>query len=306
MDFENRQAFLTWEEMDGLSEELATAIRGLKGRKVYGIPRGGAALAGMLHGRHGLVAVMSPEDADCLVDDILDSGATKERFAASFPDKPFLVAVDKREPEWAGKWVVFPWEKSDAVEDHEDLGRRLIELCGDNPAREGMRDTPRRYLKAMREMTRGYGEDPAYHLSRVFGLADVEGVSTYDELINSGPIPFVSLCEHHLFPFYGHAHVCYIPKGNRVVGLSKIARMVQGFAARFQVQERFTRQVLDAMASALSPEGCGVVIKARHTCQCWRGVKADGRMVTSALHGVFRDNPMARAEMIQMMRMAED
>ena len=180
---------------------------------------------------------------------------------------------------------------------------RLLEYWGENPDREGLRDTPGRFLKGMREMLKGYGEDPAEHLRKHFDISDVEA-TRYDQVIISKNIPFVSFCEHHLMPFFGEAHIGYLPQpeDSRVVGLSKLARCVEGFAARLQVQERMTRQIHDAINSVLVPAGSMVLIEGTHTCQCWRGVKKQGTMVTSAIGGVFRDNPAARSEVLALFK----
>lgn len=183
--------------------------------------------------------------------------------------------------------------------------KALLELCGDNPDREGVLESPKRYVKAMREMMSGYQEDPALHLRKSFDVNDVtDHVTAYDELIISGGLTFVSNCEHHGICFHGTAWIGYIPnvkKGGRVVGLSKIARMLDGYAKRFQVQERLTRQIGDAIVRELKPIGVGVVIKARHTCQCFRGVKKDGHMITSAMYGVLKEKPSAKEEFLKLI-----
>lgn len=262
--------------------EVNPASKGGKGKvAVYGVPRGGAIVAGLLDPGKFTV-VDSPGKAVVVVDDLIDSGAT----AARFPDKEFFALIDKRET--GGGWVRFPWELECSVADNEDHVRRVIQLCGDDAGREGMRETPGRYLKAMMELTSGYGEDPASHLEKSFDIRDVDEASAYDQIIGSVGIQFVSLCEHHLLPFFGEAHVGYIPaEGGRVVGLSKLARLVDGYSKRFQVQERLTRQIHDAMADKLQTESVVVILKATHTCQCWRGVKKAGSMVTSAVSGAF-------------------
>ncbi len=184
--------------------------------------------------------------------------------------------------------------------------RALIDLSGDNALRSGMSETPARFLKAMREMTNGYQEDPADHLRKEFDLSDVawQGGRGYDGLIISGAVPFVSLCEHHMLPFHGEIHMGYIPgEAGKVVGLSKLARMADGFARRFQVQERLTQQILSAMETTLQPTGAGVIIKAQHSCQCFRGVRKSGYMVTSSMHGVLRESAPARAEFMAFLNL---
>lgn len=167
--------------------------------------------------------------------------------------------------------------------------RTLLRYIGEDPDREGLRDTPRRVVKAWDEMTVGYGQDPDVVLGTDF---DGDG---YDEMIVVPHIEFVSMCEHHCLPFLGEASVGYVPR-RRIVGLSKVARLVDVFARRLQVQERLTKQVADAVKLALNPLGVGVLIRAKHSCMSCRGVmKQRAEMVTCTLYGVFR-KPEVRAE----------
>lgn len=185
--------------------------------------------------------------------------------------------------------------------------KELVRFCGDDPDREGIQDSPLRFVKAMAELTAGYREDPKIHLLKNFSVNDVsEEITPYDELIISGALPFTSLCEHHFLAFDGICHIGYIPNttegaGGRVVGLSKLGRMLDGYAKRFQVQERLTRQIGDAVQEVLKPIGVGIVLKARHTCQCMRGVKKDGFMVTSAMYGVLKEKPSAKEEFLKLI-----
>jgi GTP cyclohydrolase I len=173
--------------------------------------------------------------------------------------------------------------------------RTTLRDLGLNLDGDGLKDTPGRWVRAMQEMTRGYKEDPAAILATTF-----EG-DGYDQLVLLKDIPFASLCEHHLLPFVGRAHVGYIPK-DRVVGLSKLARVVDAFARRLQIQERMTKQIADAIASALLPLGVGVMIEATHSCMAVRGVAKPGAlMVTSDVRGVFREKEAARAEFFALI-----
>lgn len=174
--------------------------------------------------------------------------------------------------------------------------RDILEAIGEDPDRAGLIDTPRRVAKAYAELFGGLNESPATHLSRVFD-------EQADELVLLKDIDFFSLCEHHLLPFQGKAHVAYLPSGGKVVGLSKLARTVEVFARRPQVQERLTNQVADALVEHLSPRGVAVVVESEHLCMKMRGVeKPHGVMVTSALRGVFKTDPAARAEVLSLMR----
>lgn len=182
-----------------------------------------------------------------------------------------------------------PGEVKDAV-------RTLIGWAGDDPEREGLVDTPTRVAKAWREYFRGYHEDPSRHLSRTF-----DEVGGYDEIVLLRDIPFQSHCEHHLAPIIGHAHIAYLPR-NRVVGISKLARVLHGFAKRLQVQERLTAEIADCIWEHLKPLGVAVVIQASHACMTARGVQTPGvQMTTSRMMGVFRDDEKARREIMALI-----
>ncbi len=174
--------------------------------------------------------------------------------------------------------------------------RTLIRWAGDDPDREGLLDTPRRVAKAWREYARGYGEDPAVHLSRTF-----EEVGGYDEIVLLKDIPFHSHCEHHLAPIIGKAAIAYLPR-DKVVGISKLARVLHGFARRLQVQERLTAQVADCIWAQLQPLGVAVVIEASHACMTARGVATPGvMMTTSRMMGTFRADERSRREVLALM-----
>lgn len=171
----------------------------------------------------------------------------------------------------------------------------LIHLCGDNPDRDGLKDTPFRVTKAFLEYTEGYREDPRDHLEKQF---DVDS----QELVLVRDIEFHSMCEHHFAPFYGVAHVGYVPN-EKITGLSKIARMVEGYAKRFQVQERLTAEIANAMVEVLEPKGVMVVIEAKHMCMCGRGIRKSGASTTtSAVRGVFQNEDSARAEFLSLIK----
>ncbi len=172
--------------------------------------------------------------------------------------------------------------------------REILLAVGENPDREGLAKTPSRVAKSYAELMSGLYEDPRKHLDTVFR-------ERYDEVVLLRDIEFHSLCEHHLLPFTGRAHVAYLPDG-KVVGLSKLARLVEGFARRPQVQERLTTQIADALMEELNPIGAACVIEAVHTCMTMRGVKKHGStMVTSALRGIFKENPSSRSEILSLM-----
>lgn len=180
----------------------------------------------------------------------------------------------------------------------EQAVREILLACGEDPDREGLQQTPNRFARAYGELLAGLGVDPRVHLKTVFH-------ERYDEVVMLRDIEFSSLCEHHLLPFTGIAHIAYLPDG-KVVGLSKLARLVEGFARRPQIQERLTTQIADALMDELQPIGVACVVRATHTCMTIRGAKKHGSlMVTSALRGIFKDNPASRAEILALMHSAD-
>lgn len=268
------------------------------GTRAYGIPRGGVhALHLALAARPDLTPVEDPARAAVLLDDIIDSGATAARYRQRYGVRT-LALVDKQgaDRDWLGRWVTFPWERAggEAAGPEENV-RRLLEYVGEDPSREGLRETPARVLKAYREMFSGYKTDVA-------GLFKVFEDGACDELVLLRDVSFTSVCEHHLLPFTGRAHVAYVPDG-RVIGLSKLARIVDAYARRAQVQERLTVQVTKALDEHLRPKGSACVVQAHHACMSCRGVgKPGSTMVTSSLTGVFRENPAARSEFLSLLR----
>jgi GTP cyclohydrolase I len=175
--------------------------------------------------------------------------------------------------------------------------RVLIEWAGDDPAREGLLETPARVAKAYRQLFSGYEEDPRAYLEKTF-----EEVGGYDELIVLRDIRVVSFCEHHMLPFLGRAHVGYLPT-NRVVGISKLSRVVNAFSRRLQIQEKLTAEIAEAIQDILQPQGVGVMIEAEHSCMTMRGVNTPGsNLVTSRLMGVIRDDPRTREEFLKLAR----
>lgn len=288
-----KKCFLTWDDIYHRASTLLPA-QGL----CYGVPRGGAIVAGLTHR-----AVDDPERAAFIVDDIVDSGATREEWRRRHPDKPFFALVDKTNGDRDMPWVVFPWEANDPAEmiGGETNITRLLQVIGEDPKRQGLVDTPKRVMKAWREMTSGYGADINEVLKTQF---DHEG---YDQMIALDNIEFQSVCEHHLLPFIGHAHVAYIPnERGPVVGISKLARLVEVFAKRLQIQERLTMEIAHALDRKLTPVGVAVMLEAKHLCMVCRGVKKqESVMRTSCLLGAFR-NPAPRQEFFALVGRGRD
>lgn len=172
--------------------------------------------------------------------------------------------------------------------------QNLLGVLGEDPGRDGLQETPFRFIKALAEHTTGYREDPAQHLTKTF---DVD----HNDIVLVKDIPFNSLCEHHLAPFVGKVHIAYIPS-DKITGLSKFGRTVEGYAKRLQVQERLTQQIADAIQETLNPQAVAVIIEAEHTCMSGRGIKKHGATtVTSTMRGLFKENATARGEVLSLL-----
>ena len=182
-----------------------------------------------------------------------------------------------------------------ALDNAEAAIQGLFELLGEDAQRDGLQETPFRFVKALAEHTVGYREDPKLHLEKTF---DVD----HQDLVLVKDIPFNSLCEHHLAPFVGKVHIAYIPS-DKITGLSKFGRVVEGYAKRLQVQERLTQEIADAIQEVLNPQAVAVIVEAEHTCMSGRGIKKHGATtVTSTMRGLFKENASARAELLQLIK----
>lgn len=202
-----------------------------------------------------------------------------------------LLGPDEDDP-----WNDGPLGKPAVPEHVEEAVRTLIRWAGDDPAREGLLDTPKRVARAWLEYCQGYKEDPEGHLSRVF-----EEVGGYDEVVLLKDIPFQSHCEHHMAPIIGKAAIAYLPR-NHVVGISKLARVLHGYARRLQIQERLTAEVAQCIWDHLKPQGVAVVIEANHACMTARGVRTPGvSMITSRMMGTFLKDERSRKEVLSLM-----
>ncbi|QDP63657.1 MAG: putative GTP cyclohydrolase 1 [Prokaryotic dsDNA virus sp.] len=286
MESNNRS--LKWEEIYLQIDKILNQLENKK-HKAYGIPRGGQVVVGMLGFCNEKIQVVEdPEQADIIVDDLYDSGTTYEKWKKKYPNADFYFLFDKREKEYKGKWLEFPWENSGDKEVEENV-IRLLEYFGEDATREGLQDTPKRYVKFFKEFL----SPPKWNCTTFEG----EG---YDEMIVQNNIPFHSLCEHHIAPFFGHGTIAYIPN-KRIVGLSKLARTLETFARRLQNQERITMQVADFLEKELQPRGVAVILKAKHMCMEMRGVKKHNTWTTtSIMRGIFKEDDKARNEIMQI------
>ncbi|MFA6971398.1 MAG: GTP cyclohydrolase I FolE [Gallionella sp.] len=266
---------------------------------IYGVPRGGTIVA-MLLSRHlklPLIDAWQITPKTLIVDDLIDSGATMKKFSKDVcravlykkPYSPDVVNCWVREVE---DWIEFFYENT--AKDIADNVTRILEYIGENPNREGLKDTPHRVVRMYGEIFGGYAQDPENLFKAVF-------TSDVDEMVIIRDIPFFSHCEHHMVPFFGKCHIAYLPKG-KVLGLSKFSRLVEIYAKRLQIQEHLTKEIADAIDKHLKPAGVAVVIEARHLCTEMRGVKKhNNTTITSVTKGSFRENPQTRNEFLTLI-----
>lgn len=278
----------------------------------YAIPRGGLHAAEAVNvalASRGaeLRHVSHPTEAEVIIDDLVDSGGTMHRvydlLSPKQKDMTLLCAlVDKEQEGWLGRWVTFPWERARlpwAGSDEElgptDAVTRLLQFIGEDPSREGLLETPARVIKSYGEIFGGYKQNPEDHLKTF-----TDGAC--DEMVVLKDCEFYSVCEHHMQPFFGKAHIAYIPY-KKVIGISKLARLLDTYARRLQIQERLTQQVTTALMDHLKPVGAACVIEAKHFCMVCRGVgKQNSKMITSSMQGAFRDDSGARTELLNLLR----
>ena len=265
----------------------------------YPIPTGGifaaqAVVAAAAACRITVRLTENPYDADIYIDDLVDSGDTRNQIFKQYGRKPFYAFYFKKE-ENIKQWIRFPWERESDEFGPETNIRRIIEYIGDDSSREGLIETPRRVAKSYQHLFSGYNQDPE-HLFKIFE----DGAC--DEMVVLRGIEFWSFCEHHMLPFFGRAHIAYIPNG-KVIGVSKLARILECFSRRLQIQERLTEQITDALDKHLQPKGSACVLEAKHLCMVMRGVqKQQADMITSSLTGAFRENSNVRSEFFSLIK----
>jgi GTP cyclohydrolase I len=315
----SNKRYLTPIDVSVLAGELAskiidaTSLLNIPVLSLYGVPRGGVPAMWAVQCKLNelgakTTVVNSPDLADVIIDDIADSGKTINKFLEGITifSRPKLLATlitsDVELVDVAGgvnekkEWIVFPWEENN-IGSAEDIPLRMLQYIGEDVKRSGLLETPKRVVKAWDEWFSGYKTD-------VTGLFKTfeDGAENVDAMVILTNIPVFSHCEHHLAPFHGVAHVGYIPNG-AIVGLSKIARVVDAFSRRLQVQERLTNQIADAIEVNLRPLGVGVVVKAQHTCMSTRGACVTGvDTITSAMRGVLQHEASARAEFFSLIK----
>jgi GTP cyclohydrolase I len=306
---------------ESIVEQIVRGMTDPKGFRIWGIPRSGVpaafAVAAQLR-NYNIAARMADcaADANLIVDDLVDSGKTMQWHMDNYwSTAQFAALLDKRRKPLdstpcvfggvsdSDSWVVFPWEttttKGEDTGDRsaDDVVVRMLQYIGEDPRRGGLLETPGRVVKAWGEWFSGYHKNPK-DLLKVFE----DGAEGVEEMVLLTDIPVFSHCEHHIAPFTGVAHVAYIPNG-KIVGLSKLVRVVDAFSRRLQVQERLTNQIADCLMEGLSPLGAAVVITAKHSCMSSRGVKVPNvDTTTSAMRGAFMDDHALRNEFMQLVK----
>jgi len=283
-----------------LSEKIKQKINGRPGYYdgLVPIPRGGRPIADKLSELFELPIRTNPTKKSLVVDDIIDSGRTLhpyERYdRAVLLVKNGLINDVTYYGDTVEGWVVFPWEDSD--EDMTSLLSRIVQYLGEDVNRDGLKDTPKRILASWKHLFSGYNKDPR-ELLKTFDK------DSYDQMVLLKNIEFYSMCEHHMLPFFGSAHIAYIPK-DKVIGISKLARLLEVYSRRLQIQERIGEQVTSFLTNELNAKGAGCILEARHLCMTARGVeKQHSVMVTSSLKGSMLKDQKTREEFLTLCRM---
>ena len=292
---------LTIKELDEKVNQLAQKIKknGKKYENIYAIPRGGYLIGLILS---DALRIPMELDKECIkkdtliVDDLIDSGKTLSQFPKN--DKAVLFVKNGKKKsvtyyvDETNEWVKFPDEKDNDVQEHIE---RIMQYIGEDTSREGLLETPKRVQRAYDEIFSGYKQNPK-DLMKTF----TQG--TCEEMVILKNCEFYSTCEHHMFPFFGHVSIGYIPN-KKVIGISKLARLVDLYAKRMQIQERMTTQIADTIMKELDARGVYVVCEGVHFCMRSRGVKKqDASMITSAVRGVFKKDPKARQEFLSLIK----
>jgi len=273
---------------------------------IYGIPKGGVPLAIALSNKLDIPLVNCLNGLQPLVlvvDDLIDTGRTLYEYVnggfhtAVLHRKPHSPIYDKNfcAELISNEWVDYFWEDNSGNANAQEIPTRLLEYIGEDPTREGLVETPKRFIKAWDKLTEGYSQ-------KVEDIIKVFDGNGYNQIVLLKDIELYSMCEHHLLPFWGKAHVAYIP-GKKVLGISKLARLIELYSRRLQIQERLGDQVVKALMDHVQPKGAACIIEAAHLCMRMRGVqKQNSVMVTSSLDGVFMKDIKAREELMRLIR----
>lgn len=280
-----------WEVMvDKLAKEIS--IHHDPRTPIFGVPRGGCLITARLATKLPYPIISEYQEGCVVVDDLIDSGKTRKKYANS----PFFVLINKqKDAQYKGKWIEFWYEKTE--DDAESIVTRQLEMIGENPNREGLVDTPKRVVKMWKEIFRGYDKTQKPKLTSFDNGKD--GI-VYDEMIiDSGE--YYSHCEHHMVPFFGKYWFAYIPN-KKIIGLSKVARMVDYYSAKLQIQERLVKEILDEIEREIKPKGIAMIMEGEHLCKTMRGARKKGTMITSDLRGVFKSKPDTRMEFLHFVR----
>lgn len=305
------KTYISLEQCQKAALTLANKLRLSKKDTIYGIPRGGVVPALLLAHACGGAVTENIAFATVIVDDLVDSGNTMKKYVDKFlyanrdltgntaahcalfskGNHTYVTGIDLPHD----TWLVFPWEQGDQDFSQHDIVTRMLQAIGEKIDRPGLIETPNRVVKAWGEWFDGYNID----LKDIFKVFE-DGAENYDELVIVRNIPVYSHCEHHIAPFFGVAHIGYIPD-KKIIGLSKLSRLVDVFAHRLQVQERLTNDIANAMVEHMNPIGVGVVIECRHMCMESRGINRQGSStITSAMRGALLERPEARAELLAL------
>lgn len=293
----------TWDNVQYNAMDIASKIDLIytkRAVKIYGIPRGGIyAAQAVLSFTEGEAYLVEKPDNDCIfIDDIIDTGSTRDKFTSKYGHSlSFYALIDKTREHKSlkGIWISFPWERMCKEKGPIDNVRRLIEYIGDDPEREGLKETPDRVIKSYKTLFGGYQQKPS-EIIKVFKD------DTCDEMVLVKDIEFYSTCEHHMLPFYGKAHIAYIPKG-KVIGASKLIRLLEIFSRRLQIQERLCQQITEALDEMIEPHGSACILEAQHLCMIARGVKKQHSiMTTSSLTGSFNTSHNTRVELLTLIK----
>jgi GTP cyclohydrolase I len=302
---------LNWEDVTLRAGNVTSMIKAFyednwskatKRLKLYGIPHGGIYAAQLvrevLYNFHRIDSQLTETEiaADIFIDDIVDLGVTRDRYKKEYPNIPFLALVDKlgRDSNLKQHWIVFPWERMIDKQGPEENIVRILQYIGEDATREGLKETPKRVIKSYEKLFGGYKVKPQ-------DIIKTFKEDTCDEMVLVKNIEFYSTCEHHMLPFFGKAHIAYIPDGE-LIGVSKLAHLLEIYARRLQIQERLGQQITEVIDNMVKPLGAACILEAQHFCMTSRGVqKQNSIMITSSLTGVFKNSPEARAEFLSMI-----